>query len=77
MDNDSGNPRFFVIGNQPVLLTSLYGKDTNTLESAGQFYTVYADDIQSAMNALVPGYTLQFVDLSDFQKLLEFQEGNQ
>jgi hypothetical protein len=71
---DSGNPRFLIIGNQPILLTSLYMMDLNSFESFGQFYTVYATDIQTAMDELVPGYSLQFMDLSEFSKLPEFQE---
>ena len=64
---DSGNPRFLILGNQLVLLCTMrYGWG-----GSGDFVTHFKTEIQNTMNALCPGYQLEEVDLSDYEKWYE------
>ena len=57
---DSGQPNFLLIGDQPILTgCHLSGNFHNQLSA-------WATEIQTAMDALAPGYTLQTADLSAY-----------
>lgn len=76
---DSGNPSFLVVGNKVVLLGVLHGghyeADGITVKIIqSPFVTYYADGIQAAMDILIPGYTLRYLDCSGYPQL-ERQEG--
>ena len=55
---DSGNPAFLILGNQAVLLYCA----TGGWSGSGPGLHNYAREIQSAMDTLCPGYTLQTFD---------------
>lgn len=57
---DSGNPAFLILGDQAVLLYCA----TGGWSGSGPGLHNYAREIQSAMDALCPGYTLQSFDFS-------------
>ena len=57
---DSGNPAFLLLGDEAVLLYCLTGGGSGS----GPGLHAYARDIQSAMDALCPGYTLQTFDFT-------------
>lgn len=57
---DSSNPSFILLGEQPILLCTFAGADN------GPSPVHNKDAIQSTMDALAPGYSLQEVDLSRF-----------
>ena len=63
---DSSNPKFLLLGEQPVLL-SIHWFDNH----AGASIRRYADLIDAAMTNLSPnlGYRLETVDLDRFRKL--------
>ena len=73
---DSGNPIFLVIGGSSVLLGTIHhghnavSPDVYRTTSA-PFVTYYAEEIQAAMDSLMPGYSLSFVDLSSYAKVRE------
>ena len=69
---DSGNPLFLVVGNDIVLLGAFHGgiyEPDGITVKVGQcpFVTYYAAEIQSAMDHLIQGYTLQYFDCSPYQ----------
>lgn len=71
---DSGNPIFLILGNRPIVLGTAYwgldGISTGVYRTCRfPFATYYANEIQAKMDELVPGYSLQFVDLTPFPKL--------
>ena len=71
---DSGNPGFLVVGNSVILLgclhTGNYIVEKDVYRGGGiPFVTYYAREIQLAMDALCPGYSLDYFDLSSFKKL--------
>lgn len=55
---DSGNPAFLLFNGQPILLFTLYGGGCGT----GHCLHAACDEIQSAMDALCPGYRLETFD---------------
>lgn len=57
---DSGNPTFFILGDQPVLLYCLKGGGCG----CGPGIHLYQREIQAAMDQLCPGYKLEIADLS-------------
>lgn len=59
---DSGNPVFTIINGEPILMTCWFLGGGGS----GPAYHKYAAHIQSLMDSLVPGYTLETVDLSAF-----------
>ena len=71
---DSGNPLFLILGNKPILLGTAYW-GLNEISNGvyrtcrSPFVTYYTNEIQAKMDELVPGYSLQFVDLTPFPKL--------
>ena len=71
---DSGNPSFVVVGNEIVLLGAFHGgnydSDGITIK-VGQcpFVTYYAEEIQAAMDHLIQGYMLQYLDCSSYQTI--------
>ena len=73
---DSGNPTFLILGDLPILLGAAH-KGINTISNGvyqgcgSPFVTYYANEIQVKMNELVPGYSLHFVDLSQYPKIRE------
>ena len=73
---DSGNPTFLVLGNKAILLGAArkgineITADSGVYQGCGSpFVTYYANEIQAKMDELVPGYSLQFADLSPFSKI--------
>ena len=78
---DSGNPAFLIIGNRSILLGAAHqGLNEISPESGvyrgcrSPFVTYYANEIQAKMDELVPGYSLNFVDLTPFTKLTGGQQ---
>lgn len=69
VSGDSGSPRFMLVGQQVVLLYVIYSGEAG----AGYFVTHYKDEIQQAMNQMCPGYLLEEVDLSSYQKIERLQ----
>lgn len=72
---DSGNPLFVVVGNDIVLLGAFHGgiyEPDGITVKVGQcpFVTYYAAEIQSAMDYLIQGYTLQYFDCSPYQAII-------
>ena len=67
VEGDSGNPKFLLAGNEPILVCCLwsYGTDKGGM---GPFLTTWADEVQKAMDELCPGYPLRFFDLSEYPK---------
>lgn len=62
--NDSGSPRFISVAGKTVLLNLMwYGPDS---PGYGSFITLYKGQIQSAMDALCPGYLLDELDMTDY-----------
>ncbi len=63
---DSSNPKFLLLGDQPILL-SIHWMENH----AGSSIRRYADLVDAAMMNLSPhlGYRLQMVDLDRFRKL--------
>ena len=57
---DSGNPAFLILGNEAVLLYCA----TGGWSGSGPGLHNYAGEIQAAMDALCPGYRLQFHDFT-------------
>ena len=68
---DSSSPRFLVVGNRAVLLNVMWKGGPGT----GSFVTLYADLIQETIDSLYSGYSLDVIDLSQYQQLIP-QEGN-
>ena len=62
---DSGNPRFLIIGEQVVLLNTLWKGGAGS----GAFLTLWRSEIQEAMDMLAVGYLLETADLSSFDIL--------
>ena len=60
---DSGNPRFFIVGNE-IVLTGL----TWTSNGFGENLAKLVPQLQTAMDSLVSGYQLQLYDFSSFKK---------
>ncbi len=72
---DSGNPSFIVVGNEVVLLGCLHGgvydPDGASVKVVySPFVQYYVDAIQSAMDSLLPGYSLRNLDCSSYQELV-------
>ena len=65
ISGDSGNPRFLIIGDQVVLLNTLWKGGAGS----GAFLTLWRSEIQEAMDMLAMGYQLEVVDLSTFDML--------
>ena len=57
---DSGNPAFLILGNEAVLLYCA----TGGWSGSGPGLHNYAGEIQAAMDALCPGYRIQFHDFT-------------
>ena len=67
IDKDSGSPRFISVAGKTVLLNLMwYGPDS---PGYGSFITLYKDQIQSAMDALCPGYQLDELDMTGYRPL--------
>ena len=73
---DSGNPAFLIIGNRSILLGAAHRGLNEISPKSGvfrgcrsPFVTYYTNEIQEKMDELVPGYSLQFVDLTPFSKI--------
>ena len=71
---DSGNPCFLLFGTNAVFLgaahTGNHSVARDTYEgSCSPFVTYYAEQIQDAMDALCPGYSLHYLDLNGFECL--------
>lgn len=62
---DSSSPRFLVVGNQVVLLGTLWKGGGG----AGCHANLFKDLIQRTINQFCPGYQIEEIDLSAFQKL--------
>ena len=65
ISGDSGNPRFLIMGDQVVLLNTLWKGGAGS----GAFLTLWRNEIQEAMDALAIGYQLEFADFSSFDTL--------
>ena len=65
VEGDSGNPKFLLAGDEPILICCLwsYGTDKGGM---GPFLTAWADELQAVMDKLCPGYPLRYFDLSDY-----------
>lgn len=68
---DSGNPAFFIVGNEPILLYC----DCSNNSSSGPPLHLYRREIQKAMDDLCPGYKLEAFDFSKVN-LPVFEKGN-
>ena len=71
---DSGDPIYLLIDGSAILLGVLHVGNVKVqpgrYEGGGApFTTYYAREIQNEMDKLLPGYSLQFYDFSQYQKL--------
>ena len=68
---DSSSPRFFLVGNAPVLIGVLH-----TGSGYGSFVSQYFEEITRAMDELLPssGYHLNILDLSSFETISPYEE---
>lgn len=64
VDGDSSSPWFVLLNEQPVLLTTYHGS------TYGPWLANYHEEIQAAMDALAPGYTLQEADLTEYDPIV-------
>lgn len=67
ISGDSGNPRFLAVGEEVVLLQTMWMGGAG----AGCFVSHFMREIQQAMDVLAPGYSLTILDTSGFMKLPE------
>ena len=69
---DSSSPKFFVVGDELILLGVTHHGGT----AGGAFVTRYITQIESAMSQLLPSpvYGLRFFDLSSYQMVQEVTE---
>ena len=58
--DDSGNPAFLLVGNEPILLYCLYSGGVGH----GPAIHLYAKEVQKAMDELCPSYKLESFDFS-------------
>jgi hypothetical protein len=71
---DSGNPIFLLVGNSPILLGCLWhglSKVSNGIFRGGDAANIaeLSAEIQQVMDDLCYGYNLEFMDLSNYDKI--------
>lgn len=79
IEGDSGNPVLAIIGDEAALLGTLHTGRNSVRDKVYEggnapFLTWYAKDVQRVMDELAPGYQLEFIDMSMFDKLDGYEE---